>query len=187
MIVCWPINRSRNHQNVLAPPIGAIAAATAAGLICLALGVTVGRAADVPCFNAPPGITGWWRGEGNAQDSFGANHGSFVGNVAYAPGRVGQAFQFAPGQGGITAPASLSMHVGPGNGMTIEAWINPGQTNTQLPIAEYGDFFNIGAHFWINVTFGGLGGPGSLYGTPQVGTTDIIVAAPAVITPGIWQ
>jgi hypothetical protein len=49
-------------------------------------------------FNSPdsyrPGLISWWRGEGNAKDSIGNNHGTFVGEEKYEKGVAGQAFSF---------------------------------------------------------------------------------------------
>ena len=41
-----------------------------------------------------PGLIGHWRGEGNALDSVGPNHGTLQGNVTYTAGKVGQGFKF---------------------------------------------------------------------------------------------
>ncbi len=45
-----------------------------------------------------PGIAGWWRGEGNANDSSDPennnNNGALIGRFNFPAGEVGQAFQF---------------------------------------------------------------------------------------------
>jgi outer membrane lipoprotein-sorting protein len=41
-----------------------------------------------------PGLISHWRGEGNALDSVGPNHGTLQGNVTYTAGKVGQGFRF---------------------------------------------------------------------------------------------
>ena len=46
------------------------------------------------CTPPPAGIVGWWPAEGNANDIVGANNGTLIGNVTYANGEVGQAFNF---------------------------------------------------------------------------------------------
>lgn len=49
-------------------------------------------------YNSPetslPGLISKWSGEGNAQDSFGNNHGKIIGEVKFEKGIVGQAFSF---------------------------------------------------------------------------------------------
>ena len=50
--------------------------------------------------------------------------------------------------------------------MTIEAWINPVDATNQYPIVEWSawnDGLDWGPHLWINVEFGGVGGPGCLW------------------------
>ena len=71
----------------------------------------------------PPSIVGWWRGEENAGDSAGANHGRLLGNATFAPGKVGQAFCFDPDSGTVVVPDSPSLQLI--NELTIEAWIKP--------------------------------------------------------------
>ncbi len=44
------------------------------------------------------GLVSWWRAEDNANDSLGSNHGTAVGTLSYAGGRLsGKAFQITPG------------------------------------------------------------------------------------------
>lgn len=111
-----------------------------------------------PCAPPPTGLVSWWRGEGNANDNEGANNGVFN-TPQYGPGEVGQGFSFDGSGNYVRVPASPSMNVGAGNGMTIEAWINPTAT-ARGPIAEWipnvpGAF---GSHFYVNAS-----GPGALY------------------------
>ena len=46
------------------------------------------------CSPAPSGLAAWFRGENNANDALGANHGTLQNGVAFAAGKVGQAFNF---------------------------------------------------------------------------------------------
>ena len=97
-----------------------------------------------------PGLTGWWRGEGNATDSAepesAGNNGILVGRFNYPAGEVSQAYQFEDrgdqfGFAGtntyIQVRQSTSMDVGPGGGFTIEGWINPTNVARPQPIAEW--------------------------------------------------
>jgi uncharacterized repeat protein (TIGR01451 family) len=47
-----------------------------------------------PAGGEPQGLLHWYRGEGNANDNAGTANGTIVGNVTFAPGKVGQAFSF---------------------------------------------------------------------------------------------
>ena len=116
-----------------------------------------------PCDPAPSGLVAWWQGEGNANDSIGANNGSINGGVAYTNGELGQAFSLDGTSGFVSVPAGSSLDVGLSNGFTIEGWVNPTTTATQRPILEWTTGGNIGVHFWISAdNYGGLK-VGSLY------------------------
>jgi len=112
-----------------------------------------------PCVATPAGLVSWWPGEGNATDNEGANNGTFTG-AAYGPGEVGQAFNFDGSGNNVRVPASTSLDVGAGNGMTIEAWIFSTDSSSGRPVVEWvpkavGAF---GTHFYVHIP-----GPGGLY------------------------
>ena len=126
------------------------------------------------CLAAPPGLVSMWRFEASATDSVGNNHGTTVGSPAYLAGRVSQAALLtnAPGVTNyFVMPASASLNVGTGAGMSIEGWINPTDLQTFQPLVEWNRNIalgadTIGAHLWINVLNGSFvpgGGPGALY------------------------
>lgn len=48
--------------------------------------------AQPSCVTAPPGLIGWWKGENNANDSFGTNNATLEGGVEFTNGEVGQGF-----------------------------------------------------------------------------------------------
>jgi hypothetical protein len=71
---------------------------------------------------APAGLVSWWRGEGNAKDAWGGNHGTVVGKVSYAPGQVGLAFKFnGVDQIEVAGAPDLDLTTA----VTMEAWIKP--------------------------------------------------------------
>ena len=49
---------------------------------------------DYSAIAAVPAAVSFYRGEGNAADSAGGNHGTVYGDVTFVPGRTGQAFDF---------------------------------------------------------------------------------------------
>jgi hypothetical protein len=71
---------------------------------------------------APAGLVSWWRGEGNAKDAWGGNHGTVVGKVSYIPGQVGLAFRFnGTDQVEVASAPDLNLTTA----VTVEAWIKP--------------------------------------------------------------
>jgi hypothetical protein len=73
------------------------------------------------CLSAPAGLTGWWPGDGNANDIVDANNGTLQGGAtASAAGVAGSAFSFDGTNGRVQIPDSPELR--PTN-LTIEAWV----------------------------------------------------------------
>jgi hypothetical protein len=84
------------------------------------------------CVSPPAGLVGWWRAEGNTNDSWGTNNGSApspVLGVRYGPGKVGQAFALTNTY--LLVPDSPSLRLT--NSLTIEAWVYPGPWPSPFP------------------------------------------------------
>ncbi|MBK9374161.1 MAG: LamG domain-containing protein [Holophagales bacterium] len=101
-------------------------------LVAASLLLPAGSAlAQVPaCTPPPPGMVAWWPGDGNASDIAGVHHGSVVGGVTYAAGRVGQAFRLDGSTGWVQVPDSAALSVT--GQITIDAWINPATTGGRV-------------------------------------------------------
>jgi hypothetical protein len=146
---------------------------------------------NVPACVAPPsGLVSWWRAEGNALDAAGTNNGTLV-SGAYASGKVGQAFNLNGSSGYVSVPASSTLDVGAGSGLTIECWINPADVQLERPLLEWNnnsDTPGIGAHFWISTAALG-GGAGSLWLNllDTTGNGHAISSAPGFVVPNQWQ
>jgi alpha-tubulin suppressor-like RCC1 family protein len=73
------------------------------------------------CTPAPSGLVGWWKGEGNANDTIGANNGMLSANGAtYASAEVGMGFRLDGTNGYVKIPDSAALK--PTN-VTVEAWV----------------------------------------------------------------
>jgi hypothetical protein len=73
-----------------------------------------------PCSVPPTNLISWWRGETNTLDQVGPNIGTLIGNVSYAPGRVGLAFSLDGTGDGIRVgnPPDLQLQ-----SFSIEGWV----------------------------------------------------------------
>jgi|GEM_PF-579776 len=69
-------------------------------------------------------LVGWWRGEGNANDSsqFG-NHGAFVGNATTASGVFGQAFSFGSTTDYVNLKNPDELQFGSDRSFTVSMWV----------------------------------------------------------------
>ncbi len=145
---------------------------------------------------ASPGTTpvAWYKLEGNALDSAGSSHGTESGNPGYAAGKVNQAINLDGVDDHVRVPASSTLDVGTGVGMTIETWINPAVIGSEVPIVEWNDNsnsgpqFGVGAHFWLSVAFFG-GGPGSLWANlvDTAGNHHQVTTLPGIVSAGAYQ
>jgi hypothetical protein len=90
------------------------------------------------CAPVPSGLVSWWPGNGNARDIRGRNNGTVFSGTTYAPGKVGQAFNFDGQNGGVSIPDNPSLTFR--HSFSIEAWINGGYSSgSQAQIFFRGD------------------------------------------------
>ena len=128
--------------------------------------------ADAVCTTPPSGLVGWWRAEGDANDAIGGNNGVITGAVSFAAGEVGEAFQFNDTNEDIIIPASSSLDVGAGGGLTLEAWINPQNVTNYNPILEWnaGDgttYWGVQLYVLSEGVYSAVPQPGTLYANVQ--------------------
>lgn len=74
------------------------------------------------CTPPPAGLVSWWRAEGNANDTKGRNPGLLMNGATFAPGWVGQAFNFDGVNDTVLVPHSDDLNFAPGSALTLEAW-----------------------------------------------------------------
>jgi len=105
----------------------------------------VAALASVSALAQPADMLNWWKADGTAADSAGTANGTISGNVAYVPGRYGQAFDF---NGGEVSCGTTAGNFGTGD-FTIAFWIrNPAQVAglemmSKRPVCNFGSFFDI--------------------------------------------
>jgi hypothetical protein len=102
------------------------------------------------CAAVASGLVGWWRAEGDVIDAIGGNNGALENGATFGSGEVGQAFSFDGLNDYVMIPASPSLNVGLGNGLTVETWVRPSDSLAR-PIFEWGgNWGGSGAHLWVN-------------------------------------
>ncbi len=90
------------------------------------------------CIPAPPGLVGWWPGNGNAADLVGGNNGSLINGATFGPGTAGQAFSLNPATGSyVELPGQASSLLNNSAG-TIAAWIYPTAVGDNDMVAVFG-------------------------------------------------
>lgn len=135
-----------------------------------------------PCVMPPAGLVSWWPGSGDAADISGGNNGVFFG-ASYSEGQVGQAFSFGGSGNYVRVPASPSLNLGVGGGLTVEAWINPADSLSG-PIVEWAMNGVYAVLLWANTL-----NPGSLYGAVfgTDGGSRILQSPAGILQPGVFQ
>jgi Concanavalin A-like lectin/glucanases superfamily/Immunoglobulin I-set domain/NHL repeat len=144
------------------------------------------------CFPPPAGLVSWWPGERTGIDIMGTNNGTLVGGVTFGPGEVGQAFEFNGTSDYVSIPASPTLDVGQGPGLTIETWIQPADLSQRRPLVEWNadsPTVNIGVHFWISQGSPYGPGAGCLYANVQdtSGNLHYFASAAGILTTHQFQ
>jgi hypothetical protein len=91
------------------------------------------------CSPIPANIAGWWTGNGSPADSAASHHGEVSGSVAFAAGKVDQAFGFDGSQSYVFAPNTTNIAGGPQ--ATYQAWVRPTAISN---VGEYLAVFGVG-------------------------------------------
>ena len=87
----------------------------------------------------PPHLVARWSAEGDARDGIGDHHGELRGKVTFAPGVVGQAFQFGGGDGDVVrVPGAPDLN--PRGSFSLVAWIFPEADRCMAAMAMWGDY-----------------------------------------------
>lgn len=112
---------------------------------------------DPACATPPSGLGGWWPWEGDGTDIKNGNNATLRGQPQFVSGKVNQALQLDSSDGDIDyaeVPTSSTLDVGTGEGLTIEAWINPKTTTAPGPLVEWntgsGTGQSWGTHLWTS-------------------------------------
>jgi hypothetical protein len=106
------LSNAGNYSVIVTNPYGAVTSSVAT--------LTVNP--RPPCVAVHDGLVSWWKGERNASDSWGDNHGNTpFGLTTTVFGKVGAAFDY--GRSGISVVVNDSPSLRPTNAITLEAWV----------------------------------------------------------------
>jgi RHS repeat-associated protein len=169
---------------------GPITVVTGVGTAVTSNSFTVETTATPACSPAPSGLAGWWPADGNALDEAARDDGTIRGGVTYAPGEVGQAFDFDGTSGYVVIPASTNLNVGLGAGLTIEGWIDPSSVAAaQAMVGWFSQYYYSGVQFWISTPTPSGTGSGCLYANlvDTDGTFHPFASAPGLVVSNTFQ
>jgi subtilisin-like proprotein convertase family protein len=130
-LVTDPTNAYGGGSNLLALADGTLS-------YTLPPGITNGTYALTFAYRGP-GIVGWWRGEGNANDSIYGNAGTAYGSGYTGSGEVGQAFVFNYSFMGNRVQIPDTANYALTNAFSIEGWFKPTGTGHTGAILWRGD------------------------------------------------
>jgi hypothetical protein len=114
--------------------------------------------ASADCVAPPPGLVGWWPGEGDAKDVVGGNDGVLVGGTTFSSGIVGQAFSFDGISDSVTNAVPGLTNILDTYTMEFWAWPTAGRDTTAEDTSGiYGNSNQRYAIFPDNGKFGAVG------------------------------
>jgi len=133
-----------------------------------------------------PGLVALWSGEDNGRDSIGTNDAELM-DINFADGQAGRAFLLNGDSSWMKIPASPSLDIGKGAGLTISAWIKPSNVISFHPILEWEVTRQKNAvQLWLGhlpqdrgVLFGNVG--------DDQGNTHSLCSAPGAVVSGRFQ
>jgi beta-lactamase regulating signal transducer with metallopeptidase domain len=107
----------------------------AAAMLLLVLGLAFLTDAKTPSMDFS-GLMGMWPAEGDARDTAGGHDGILKGDVVFAAGARGRAFDFNGRDQFIEIPSSPALN--PTGSFSISVWIYPRQDRVQTIISKWG-------------------------------------------------
>ena len=151
----------------------------------LKIQLSITASAAVGCVSPAGSLAVWWKGESNLVDTISGNNGTGLNGLSWTNGQVGSAIRFDGVDDYATVPASSSLDVGSGTGLTVELWIKPDQIATGMPLVEWTTPSAHGVHFWIDA---GTGTRGLFSTLRDINGVDHILSSPGdILTTSAFQ
>jgi hypothetical protein len=89
----------------------------------MAMGFALATSAIAACTNPPPGMVGWWPGDGNANDIVSTNNGALINGATFANGEVGQAFSFNGAGQAVEVSDAPNLNFATNAPMSVDCWV----------------------------------------------------------------
>jgi len=136
------------------------------------------------------GLVGLWSGEGSGEDSVGTNGGTLIGDVSFAPGVVGQAFEFPDGASFVLGAGTTGLPLGDSR-RTLVAWVKVDSTSEFGGIIFHygqpnGDAPPTNFHLLLSPAGFAVIGNGFGYGTAD-GTTTVVGDGKFHLLAGVYE
>src|ERR1044071_10081016 len=84
--------------------------------------MVVANVCSAQCTAPPSGIVGWWKGDGNGNDSVGTNNAAVPSGVTYVPAEVSLGFSLNGNTNRILVPDAPQLNFGSNQDFSLEAW-----------------------------------------------------------------
>jgi hypothetical protein len=85
------------------------------------------------CYPPPAGLVGWWKGDGNGNDSVGTNNAEVSPGVTYVPAEVGLGFSVNAQANQVLVPDAPELNFGSNQDFSVEAWVQPNNDGRGFP------------------------------------------------------
>lgn len=109
-------DRKRRNSRIAAGVLGLVIASSGLLAVVGAFGQGSEVAEPSPkCVPSPPGLMGWWPGDGSASDVAGGSDATLHGDATFGPGLVGQAFVLDGSGDFVSVPNDPALNVGTGD------------------------------------------------------------------------
>jgi len=139
-----------------------------------------GTGADPVCATPPAGMVAWWPAEGNGNDVMGPIYtpGALVNGLAFAPGKVGQAFSFDGVDDYVEVPDGPDVDIT--GALSIDAWVKPNALANQIIVSKYDTTVPSAVSYLLQMTDTGS----VLFNAYQGANSRGVVTTPGAIVAG---
>jgi hypothetical protein len=90
-----------------------------------------------PCSESPSGLVAWWKGDDDADDVIGTNHGTLFNGATFTEGMVGRAFSLDGADDYVDLPDAVSNLLSDSAG-SLSAWIYPASVGDNDIVVAFG-------------------------------------------------